>query len=43
MIDRLLMFSRDVGQEGVRIGVDTLRDAVFNPHSMADMLEQIQR
>ncbi|MFT7492016.1 MAG: putative Zn-dependent protease [Pseudohongiellaceae bacterium] len=43
MIDRQLRFSRDFEQEADRIGMDTLIDAGFNPHSMADMFEQIQR
>ncbi|MFT4610128.1 MAG: putative Zn-dependent protease [Cellvibrionaceae bacterium] len=43
IIDRQLRFSRDFEQEADRIGMDTLIDAGFNPHSMADMFEQIQR
>jgi predicted Zn-dependent protease len=42
-IDRQLRFSRDFEQEADRIGMNTLVEAGFNPHSMADMFEQIQR
>jgi predicted Zn-dependent protease len=43
IIDRQLRFSRNFEQEADRIGMNTLIDAGFNPHSMADMFEQIQR
>jgi predicted Zn-dependent protease len=43
IIDQQLRFSRSFEQEADRIGMDTLISAGFNPHSMADMFDQIQR
>lgn len=43
IIDQQLRFSRSFELEADRIGMGTLIDAGFNPHSMADMFEQMQR
>ncbi len=43
LIDSQLRFSRAFEQEADRLGMATLVAAGFNPHSMADMFEQIQR
>jgi predicted Zn-dependent protease len=43
IIDQQLRFSRSFEQEADRIGMDTLIAAGFNPHSMADMFDKIQR
>ena len=43
IIDQQLRFSRSFEQEADRIGMETLIKAGFNPHSMADMFEQMQR
>lgn len=43
LIDSQLRFSRAFEQEADRLGMTTLVEAGFNPHSMPDMFAQIQR
>lgn len=43
IIDQQLRFSRSFEQEADRIGMKTLVNAGFDPHSMSDMFEQMQR
>jgi predicted Zn-dependent protease len=43
LIDQQLRFSRLFEQEADRIGMNTLIKAGFDPHSMVDMFEQMQR
>ncbi|MGH1484607.1 MAG: M48 family metalloprotease [Cellvibrionaceae bacterium] len=43
IIDQQLRFSRLYEQEADRIGMTTLVNAGFDPHSMSDMFEQMQR
>jgi predicted Zn-dependent protease len=43
IIDQQLRFSRLFEQEADRIGMRTLLQAGFDPHSMVDMFEQMQR